>query len=62
VALRTERLEDGRATGVCEVVLEDDRDDRLWLFEVGCEPLGGNDILAEITFVAVCIGAFPKLQ
>jgi hypothetical protein len=47
VALRTERLEDGRATGVRDVVLEDDRDDRLlWLFEVGFEPLGGNDMVS----------------
>lgn len=61
-ALRTERLEDDRPTGVRDVVLDDDRDDRLlWLFEVGCEPLEGNDIVAEITFVRrVCISVFPK--
>jgi hypothetical protein len=49
---RTERLEDGRPTGVRDVVLDDDRDDRLlWLFEAGRELLDGIDIVVEIKTV-----------
>ena len=39
---RAERLEDGRPTGVWDVILDDNRD--VWPFEFGCELLEGNVI------------------